>query len=48
MGHYHKIRFKELSTWLKTFVIFGWIAIGLDVIAFLIGFVIGVLEALSV
>lgn len=36
-----KIRFGDLSGWLKTLVVFGWIALGLYVLIFLTGFIIG-------
>ena len=36
-----KIGFNELSGWLKTIVILGWIYAGLMVLAFLFGFMSG-------
>lgn len=39
-----KIRFSDLSGWLKTAVIGTWIIIVLYAIVFLTGFIIGILE----
>jgi hypothetical protein len=39
-----KIKFSDLSTSLKIFVILGWIMIGFYALAFLIGFTIGIME----
>jgi hypothetical protein len=40
-----KICFRDLSNPLKTAVITGWIILGFYIIAFLVGVVIGILEA---
>lgn len=40
-----KIRFKDLSPWLKTSIIFLWIVVGINILAFMIGFIIGLIEA---
>ena len=39
-----KIKFKDLSTSLKVFVILGWIVLGLYAFVFMIGFTLGILE----
>ena len=36
-----EIKFKDLSGWLKTFVVCGWIVFGIEALAFLIGVIIG-------
>lgn len=36
-----QIRFGDLSTALKTLVVLGWIGVGYNVIAFIVGFIIG-------
>ena len=41
-----KIKFKDLSWTLKTLVVFGWITFVIYVLAFLVGFMIGILEAI--
>lgn len=43
-----KISFKNLSAWLKTLVICGWVFIGFTIFLFLIGFVIGIIEQLII
>jgi hypothetical protein len=39
-----KISFKDLSGWLKAFVIIGWTIFGLYALTFLIGFIQGMLS----
>jgi len=41
-----KIKFSDLSTNLKVFIILGWIVLGLYAFAFLIGFIIGIMEVI--
>jgi len=41
-----KIRFKDLSGWLKTVVVFGWILFGFYSLYFIAGFILGVIEGL--
>lgn len=41
-----KISFKDLSGWLKTVVVFGWLWAGYFTLIFLIGFITGIQEAL--
>jgi hypothetical protein len=38
-----QITFKDLSTALKTLVVLGWILLGLNALAFLVGFIYGIL-----
>lgn len=38
-----KIRFRDLSGWLKTLVVLGWIVVGLYVFAFMWGFMYGIM-----
>jgi len=38
-----QIGFKDLSGWLKTLVVLGWIQVIITAFAFFIGFVIGVM-----
>lgn len=38
------IRYKDLSPWLKVLVVFGWIAFGICVISFFVGFYKGLIE----
>lgn len=42
-----KVTFKQLSKSLKTLVVLGWIMTGLYTLAFLIGFMLGVLEVIA-
>ena len=39
-----EIQFKDLSGWLKTAVIISWIAGGLMAVAFIVGFLEGILS----
>jgi hypothetical protein len=41
-----KVKFKDLSASLKTLVVLTWILIGIYAIAFLMGMLIGIAEAL--
>ena len=38
-----KVTFKDLSGWLKALAVFGYICAGYSVIAFVIGFIYGLL-----
>jgi hypothetical protein len=38
------IKFVELSIWLKIPIVFSWIIMVLYVLAFMVGFIIGVVE----
>jgi hypothetical protein len=38
------IMFKDLSVWLKIPIVFSYIFLGIYVLAFLVGFIIGVTE----
>jgi len=40
----NKIKFKDLSNWLKVLVIFGWGMLSIYALAFLIGFIRGIME----
>ncbi len=37
-----KIEFKDLSGWLKTLVVLGWIYTAIFAVAFLVGFIEGI------
>ena len=40
----NKIRFKDLSGWIKILVVFGWLIFGYFIIAIMVGFVLGIIE----
>lgn len=39
-----KIKFKDLNGWLKTTIILLWIIIGINVLYFIAGFILGLLS----
>lgn len=39
-----KIRFKDLSGWVKLSIIAGWISIGYYILAFITGVILGLVE----
>lgn len=47
MENYKMVSFKDLSKSLKVFVTIGWILIGLNGLAFIIGFLIGVASEIA-
>ena len=40
-----KIKFSDLSNWLKAIIILMWIVVGVNILAFVVGFIIGFIQA---